>query len=113
VHALTDATRGAGLLQFYDDHATVRRAIVEALSLDPRTLHSKKKHLSAYSILIYGFMFDRLDVIYWMKEPTHVEVRGPGVNRARKCKAFVGGAGGAGAAVCVLVAGAEACFPAH
>jgi len=52
-------------LQFYDTMDEVKTAIEQVLSMDPRPNCTKTRHTDG----IYGFVFDRLNVVYQMKAP--------------------------------------------
>lgn len=58
------------LLQFYSTREGVKRAVMELLSMDPRPNCSKKRHSNG----IYGFVFDRLNVVFCMKGDKHAEI---------------------------------------
>ena len=59
-----------GALVHFQQADDVRRAVMETLALDPRTLHSKRKHAVGG---LFGIMIDGLDVAFRVDAP-HVEV---------------------------------------
>lgn len=52
------------ILDHFDDFESTHNAITEALQLDPRSIHSRKKHTNA----IYAIQLDRLDVHFRIKK---------------------------------------------
>ena len=84
-------------LTFYPTVATAVEAMSQTLSMDPRPLCTKKRHEQG----IYGFVYDRLNVIYTMTgekaaEIAMIEFRPE--SAAAAAAAFVGGAAPQGAA---------------
>jgi tRNA (Thr-GGU) A37 N-methylase len=83
--AAVDDALGAPL-EFYRNRRDIEAAVLEVLSMDPRPICTKKRHADN---AIYGFAFDRLNVIYRMQDPTTaaisiVELRDEKGQRNRK-----------------------------
>ena len=57
-------------LQFYASYEAARRAVAEVLSMDPRPVCTKRRHGEG----VYGFVLDRLNVIYRMAGPAAAQV---------------------------------------
>ncbi len=63
----------ASKLTFYtrDELPLVTQALVDCLSLDPRTQHAKEKHQAG---AMYRFRFDTLEAVFRMTGPAAAEV---------------------------------------
>jgi hypothetical protein len=67
---LTQCVEVPGVLHHYGSREDVRKAIIASLSLDPRTLHSKKKHSHG----LFAIQLDGLDVAFQVSSANSVEV---------------------------------------
>jgi hypothetical protein len=67
---ITCLTPANVLFEFYDGYDDIKEAIMETLRLDPRPICTKKRHDHG----IYGFVLDKLNVIYRMTSEFVAEV---------------------------------------